>query len=135
MMVPKIVSHAASVIEQNKKDRIRVLSGEAHSKNKRHSPPASLSGSSTNLAETRLERRSRAAQSNRTQVYVAHFRKNHHGLLLGNWNILTLTGKEFKLVEKAKKYHLDIVGVSSTKKHGSAIKIFGWRLKAFLFRG
>ena len=60
-----------------------------------------------------------AAQSIRTRDNVAHSRVNHHQLLLGNWNILTLTGKELKLVGKAKRYHLDIIGVSSTKRRGS----------------
>ena len=50
-------------------------------------------------------------QSNRTQGYVAHFRKNQHRLLPGNWNVLTLTGKKLELVKEAKKYHLDIVRV------------------------
>ena len=40
-------------------------------------------------------------------------------MLLGNWNILTLTGKVLELVEEAKRYHLDIIGVSSTKRRGS----------------
>ena len=90
-------------------------------KNKRHSSPASLLGSSTNGPATRLERWSKTAQSNCTQGYVAHFRKNHHRLLLGNWNVLTLTKKELELVKEAKKYHLDIVGVCSTKRRGSGI--------------
>ena len=38
---------------------------------------------------------------------------------MGNWNILTLTGKELELVEEAKRYHFDIIGVSSTKRRGS----------------
>ena len=59
-----------------------------------------------------------AAQSIRTQDNVAHSRVNHHQLLLGNWNILTLTGKELKLVKEAKRYHLDFIGVSSTKRRG-----------------
>ena len=42
-------------------------------------------------------------------------------LLLGYWNVLTLTGKELKVVREAKKYHLNIVGVSSTERHGSGI--------------
>ena len=58
-----------------------------------------------------------AAQSIRTRDNVAHSRVNHHQLLLGYWNILTLIGKE--LVEEAKRYHLDIIGVSSTKQRGS----------------
>ena len=73
------------------------------------------------MSATRLERRSRTAQSNLTQGYVAHFRKNCHRLLLGNWNVLTITGKEFELVEETKKYHLDIVGVSFSKRRGSGI--------------
>ena len=98
-------------------------------KNKRQSPPASSSGSSINVPATRLERRMEAAQSIRTRDNVAHS-VNHHQLLLGNWNILTLTGKELALVEEAKRYHLDIVGVSSTKRRGSGTVDLdgGWKL-------
>ena len=56
-----------------------------------------------------------AAQSICNRDNVAHSRVNHHQLLLGNWNILTLTEKELELIEEAKRYHLDIIGVSSTK--------------------
>ena len=42
MMVSKIITHAASVVAQNKKDRVRVLSRVIRSKSKRHSPPASF---------------------------------------------------------------------------------------------
>ena len=94
---------------------VRVLGRGAHSKNKRQSPPASPSGSSINVPATRLERQMEAAQSIRTRDNVAHSRVNHHYLLLGNWNIFTLTGKELELVEEAKRYDLDIIGVSSTK--------------------
>ena len=59
-----------------------------------------------------------AAQSIRTRDNVARSRVNHHQLLLGNWNILTLAGKELQLVEEAKRYHLDIIEVSSTKRRG-----------------
>ena len=71
-----------------------------------------------------------AAQSIRTRDNVAHSRVNHHQLLLGNWNILTLTGKELELVEEAKRYHLDIIGVSSTKRRGSGTVDLdgGWKL-------
>ena len=71
-----------------------------------------------------------AAQSIRTRDNVAHSRVNHHQLLLGNWNILTLTGKELELVEEVKRYHLDIIGVSSTKRRGSGIVDLdgGWKL-------
>ena len=107
---------------------VQVLGRGARSKNKRQSPPASPSGSFTNAPATRLERRIEAAQSIRTRDNVAHSPVNHHQLLLGNWNILTLTGKELELVEEAKRYHLDIIGVSSTKRRGS-----GWRMEILLF--
>ena len=97
------------------------------SRNKRQSPPASPSGSSTNVPATRLERRMEVAQSIRTRDNVAHLRVNHHQLLLGNWNILILTGKELELVEEAKRCHLDIAGVSSTKRRGS-----GWGMETLL---
>ena len=50
--------------------------------------------------------------------------------MLGNWNILTLTGKELELVEEAQRYHLDIIGVSSTKRRGSETVNLdsGWKL-------
>ena len=125
MMVPKILTHAASVVGQNKKNRVRVLSRGTRSKSKRHYSSASLLGSSTNVSATRLERRSRTVQSN--QGYVAHFRKKPNSLLLGSWNVLTLTGKEFELVEEAEKYYLKIVGVSSTKRGCSVIaNLDGW---------
>ena len=72
-----------------------------------------------------------AAQSIRTRDNVAHSRVNHHQLLLGNWNILTLyTVKELELVEEAKRYHLDIIGISSTKRRGSGTADLdgGWKL-------
>ena len=82
---------------------VRVLGRGARSKNKRQSSPASPSGSSTNKPATCLERRMKAAQSIRTRDNVEHSPVNHHQLLLGNWNILTLTGKELELVEEAKR--------------------------------
>ena len=93
----------SQVVIQRNPYGVRVLGRGARSKNKRHSPPASPSGCSTNVPATRLERRMEAAQSIRTRDYVAHSRVNHHQLLLGNWNILTLTGKELELVEEAKR--------------------------------
>ena len=70
------------------------------------------------------------AQSIRTRDNVAHLLVNHHQLLVGNWNILTVTGKELELVEKAKRYYLDIIGVSSTKRRGSGTVDLdgGWKL-------
>ena len=88
---------------------IRVLGRGARSKNKRQSPPASRSGRSTNVPATRLDRRMQAEQNICIRDNVAHSWVNHHQLLLGNWNILTLTGKELELVEKEKRYHLDII--------------------------
>ena len=72
----------------------------------------------------------KAAQSIRTRDNVPHSRVNHHQLLLGNWNILTLTGKELELVEEAKRYHLDIIRVSSTERRGSGTVDLdgGWKL-------
>ena len=119
----------SQVVIQRNPYGVRVLGRKARSKNKRQSPPASPSGSSTNVPATRLERRMEAAQSIRTHDNVAHSRVNHHQLF-GNWNILTLTGKELELVEEAKGYHLDIIGVSSTKRRGSGTVDLdgGWKL-------
>ena len=36
-------------------------------------------------------------------------------LRLGYWNVTSLNGKKQKLVCEVEQYHLDIVGVSSTK--------------------
>ena len=114
-MVPKVITHTALLVDApNKKDRVRILDREARSKSKRHSASTSLSDNSTNVPITCSEMRSRTAQNNHTQGYVVHLRKNHYRLLLGYWNILTLTRKELILVEEAKKkYHLNFVGVSS----------------------
>ena len=70
------------------------------------------------------------AQSIRTQDNVAHSRVNHRQQLLGYWNILTHTGKELELVEEAKRYHLDIIRVSSTKRRRSGTVDWdgGWKL-------
>ena len=118
----------SQVVIQRNTYGVRILGRGARSKNKRQSPPASPSGSSTNVPATRLERRMEAAQSICTRDNVAHSRVNHHQLLLGNWNILTLTKKELELFEEAKRYYFDIIGVSSTKRRGS-----GWRMETLLF--
>ena len=49
---------------------------------------------------------------------------------MGNWNVTSLNGKEQELVWEAEQYHLDIVGVSSTKCCGSdTVELNeGWRL-------
>ena len=123
-------SRDSQVVNQRNPYGVRVLGRGARSKNKQQSPPASPCGSSTNVPATRLERRMEAAQSICTRDNVAHSRVNHHQLLLGNWNILTLTGKELELVEEAKRYHLDIIGLSSTKRRDSGTMDLdsGWKL-------
>jgi len=40
-------------------------------------------------------------------------------MLVGKWNITSLTEKEHELVAEAKRYSLDVVSISSTKPHGS----------------
>ena len=68
-----------------------------------------------------------AAQSIRTRDNVAHSRVNHHQLLLGNCNILT--GKELELVDEAKRYHLNIIGVFSKKRGSGTVDLDGgWKL-------
>ena len=49
---------------------------------------------------------------------------------MNNWNILTLTGKQLELVEEAKRHHLDVIGVCSTKRSGSETVNLdgGWKL-------
>ena len=91
-MVQKIITHVASIVAQSKRDRVRDLGRGARSKIKRHSSPVSLS-SKSHASATRLKSWSRTAPSNRTQGYDTHFWKNHHRLLFGNSNVLSLTGK------------------------------------------
>ena len=43
----------------------------------------------------------------------------HQNLCMGNWNVTSFNRKEQKLVWEAEQYHLDIVGVSSTKCCGA----------------
>ena len=51
--------------------------------------------------------------------------------MLGNWKVLTLIGKELKLVEETKKYHFTIVEVFYYKRRGSAIADLYNRCKSF----
>ena len=74
----------SQVVNQRNPYDVRVLGRGACSKNKRQSPPASPSGSFTNVPATRLERRMEAVQSICTRDSVAHSRVNCHQLLLGN---------------------------------------------------
>ena len=63
---------------------------------------------------TRLGRQMRAAHISCTSVGP-----KHRDLCMGNWNVASPYGKEQELVWEAEQYHLDIVGVSSTKCSGS----------------
>ena len=108
-MVPKIIPHAASVVAQNEKDRVRVLGRGAGLKSKRIFNQQTFQTAPPTCPQHVLEKRLRTEQSNCTQGYVAHFRKNHHRLLLGNCNVLTLVEKELELVEVANKNHLNNV--------------------------
>ena len=112
-MVPKIISHAASVVTQNKKDRVQVLCRGTRSKRKRHSPPASLLGSPTTYQLHVWRGGRRQCRVIVRKVMLHTFGETIADCCLKT-NVLTLTGKELELVEEAKKYHLDIVGVSST---------------------
>ena len=62
----------------------------------------------------RLERQIEAEHSICTPVGP-----KHQDLCMGNWNVTLLKGKELEWVLEAEQYHLDIVGVSSTKCRGS----------------
>ena len=93
MMIPKIISHAATVVSQNKKDRV---SGRgARSKRKRHFPPAFWAALPTCLLHVC---RSDGWQRKLIvfKVLLQTFEKTIR-LLLGNWNVL-FKGKEFELI-------------------------------------
>jgi len=50
--------------------------------------------------------------------------------VIGNWNITSFTGKEHELVDEAKQYSPDVVGISSTKCCDcSTVELdHGWKL-------
>ena len=60
-----------------------------------------------------------------TQVGLKHW-----DLCMGDWNVTLFNEKEQELVWEAEQYHLDIVGVSSTKFYGSdTVELKkGWKL-------
>ena len=101
--------HTPSGVAQNKKIRVRALGRTARSKSKLHS-----SAKPINAFATRLGRQMGTAHSICTRVGP-----KRQNLCMGNWNVTSLKGKEQELVWEAEQYHLDIVGVSSTKSHGS----------------
>ena len=115
--------HAASDGAQDKKIRVRVLGRGTRSKNKLQSPPqADRHRKPTNAVSKRLGRQMRAAHRKSTRVGP-----NCRDLVIGNWNISSLTGKEQELVCQ---YRLDVVGISSTKCRGSGtVKLNGgWKI-------
>jgi len=133
MMSANYITDAGSGVAQYKKAlHLRLIRRGffQRSKSKRQSSPANLCDSSTNLLARRLERRMEVAQSNRILDKITHSRAIHHQLLFGNWNILTLVVEGLLLVEEAKRYDLNIVGVSSTKRRGSGtVNLDGmWKL-------
>ena len=125
------VDHTASFVARVTKERVRVLGRGIRSKNKRHSPPQAVRRRKpTNALAMRLGRQLEAAQSTCTREGTKRIRQSCQRLSVGNWNVRTLTGKEQELVEEAKRYHLDIVGISSTKRRGSGTVEMGggWKL-------
>ena len=54
----------------------------------------------------------------------------HRDFCMGNWNVTLLNGKEQELIWEAEQYHLNIVGISSTKCRGSdTVELNeGWKL-------
>ena len=107
--------HTASDSAQDKKVRVRVLGRGIRSKNKLQSPPqADRHRKPTNAVAQRLERQIGATHRKCTRVGP-----NCRDLAIGNWNVSSPTGKEQELVCEAQQYHLDIVGISTTKRRGS----------------
>ena len=99
------------VIVQRKQEHVLVLGIGAHSKSKRHFPPAFQAAQSI-VPSIRLGRWLRTGRVIVLKVMLHTF--DHHRLLFGNWNVVTLIVKELELVEEAKKY-LDIVRFSTKR--------------------
>ena len=48
---------------------------------------------------------------------------------IGTWNVRSLSGKEVELVEEIKKYNIDILGITETKKKGKGVEnLNGYKL-------
>ena len=68
------------------------------------------------------------------RVFVLEIMSHTHGSTITNccWaiEIFSPSQEELELVEEAKRYHLDIIGVSSTKRRGSGTVNLdgGWKL-------
>ena len=72
---------------------------------------------------THLRRRMGTAQSasigDLTLSATRIQQSGHNKLVVGNWNITSLTRKGHQLVDEAKLYSMDAVGISSTMHRGS----------------
>ena len=119
--------YAALGVAQNKRVRVWPLDRRACSKSKLHSPPqADRNWKPINAVPTHLENHMEAAHSICIRLDLKHW-----DLCMGNWNIISLNGKKQELVWEAEQYHLDIVGVPSTKGRGSdtaELSGSGWKL-------
>lgn len=78
------------------------------------------------MSATHLGRRMRTAQSASALGGLIATRKHQSclKLVIGKWNVTTLTGKKHEVVKKAKRHSLDIVDISSTYHH--AFKTVKW---------
>ena len=72
---------------------------------------------------TRLWKRMGTAQTAATLLWEIRTRKwqSCHKLVVEKRNIISLTRKKHELVEEAKRYSLDVVGISWIKRRGSHI--------------
>ena len=128
-----IIDHTASSVARVNKGHVRVLGKGARSKNMLESPHIVVPrfrGSLTSTSATCLGKRLGAAQRVHTLGGPTRVRQRHQTMAIGNWNVFSITGKEQELVGEAKRYRLDIVGVSSTKRRGSGTVDLdgGWKL-------
>ena len=107
--------HTALGIAQDKNVCILALGTEATSKTKLHSTPQS----NHNWKPINAFAISLGIQMEVKHSICAQFCSKHQYLCMENWDVTSLNGKEQELVWEAEQYHLDIVGVSLTKCHGS----------------
>jgi len=126
-------NHRVSVVARANKESARALSRRTHLKNPRQFPhQLSIRGGSYVAPAKHLGRRMGTAQSASTlgDLRATHKRQFRHKLGIGNWNISSLRGKEYELVDEVKRYSLDVVGVASTKLRGSNTVelVDGWKL-------
>lgn len=60
--------------------------------------------------------------------------KRKRTMILGTWNVRSLTGKEEELVEEMEKYGVDLLAVTETKKKGNGTLLLG-RSKHMFYSG